>query len=97
MFSYYYEYLTFSNQIQITLSKLCIALNNIIKGKQTHLVLGNIDAKRDWGHAKDYIYGMWLMLQQQIPDDFILSTNETHSVREFVEKAFALKKFELHT
>jgi GDPmannose 4,6-dehydratase len=52
------------------------------------LVLGNIEAQRDWGHAKDYVYGMWLMLQQSKPDDFVLATGETHSVREFVEYAF---------
>jgi len=71
--------------------KITIALGNILKGTQDKLVLGNIDAKRDWGHARDYVYGMWLMLQQDEPDDYVLSTNEFHSVREFVEIAFALK------
>jgi len=52
------------------------------------LEIGNLDAKRDWGHAQDYVYGMWLMLQQDVPDDFILSMGETHSVREFAELAF---------
>jgi GDPmannose 4,6-dehydratase len=52
------------------------------------LYLGNIDAKRDWGHAKDYVYGMWLMLQQEKPTDYVLATGETHTVREFVERAF---------
>uniref|UniRef100_A0A6C0F4S2 GDP-mannose 4,6-dehydratase n=1 Tax=viral metagenome TaxID=1070528 RepID=A0A6C0F4S2_9ZZZZ len=52
------------------------------------LEIGNMDAKRDWGHAKDYVYGMWLMLQQSIPDDFVLATGETHTVREFLELAF---------
>ncbi|KAJ3100336.1 hypothetical protein HK100_004724, partial [Physocladia obscura] len=52
------------------------------------LYLGNIDAKRDWGHARDYVEGMWLMLQQQVPEDYVIATGETHSVREFVEKAF---------
>ena len=47
-----------------------------------------MDAKRDWGHAQDYVYGMWLMLQQDVPDDFVLATGETHTVREFVELAF---------
>jgi GDPmannose 4,6-dehydratase len=61
----------------------------IAKGKQKHLYLGNLDAKRDWGHAKDYALGMWLMLQQDEPDDFVLATGETRSVREFVEHAFA--------
>jgi GDPmannose 4,6-dehydratase len=71
--------------------KITMALKNIINEKQDFLVLGNLDAQRDWGHAKDYVYGMWLMLQQDKPDDFILSTNETHSVREFVQKAFQIK------
>jgi GDPmannose 4,6-dehydratase len=52
------------------------------------LEIGNMDAKRDWGHAQEYVYGMWLMLQQDVPDDFILATGETHTVREFVELAF---------
>jgi GDPmannose 4,6-dehydratase len=73
--------------------KITIALGNIIKGKQDKLVLGNINSLRDWGHAKDYVEGMWLMLQQEKPEDYILSTGEYHSVREFVEKTFALKGF----
>lgn len=52
------------------------------------LEIGNLDAKRDWGHAQDYVYGMWLMLQQDVPDDFVLATGETHSVREFISLAF---------
>ena len=75
--------------------KICTGIGNIIKGKQDRLVLGNINAKRDWGHAKDYVEGMWLMLQQDKPDDFVLSTNEFHTVREFVEKAFVLKGFNI--
>ena len=75
--------------------KITISIGNILKGKQDKLVLGNIDAKRDWGHARDYVEGMWLMLQQDKPDDFVLSTNEFHTVREFVEKAFALKGFDI--
>jgi GDPmannose 4,6-dehydratase len=50
--------------------------------------LGNLDAKRDWGHARDYIEAMWLMLQQDIPQDYVIATGESHSVREFVELAF---------
>jgi GDPmannose 4,6-dehydratase len=53
------------------------------------LHIGNLDAERDWGHARDYVEGMWLMLQQDKPDDYVLATGEAHSVREFVEKAFA--------
>jgi GDPmannose 4,6-dehydratase len=75
--------------------KITLALSNIIKGKQDKLILGNIDSLRDWGHAKDYVYGMWLILQNDKPDDYVLSTNEYHSVREFVEKTFALKGFSI--
>lgn len=52
--------------------------------------LGNLDSKRDWGHARDYVEAMWLMLQQKEPEDFVISTGEVHSVREFVEAAFAV-------
>ncbi|TPX36704.1 GDP-mannose 4,6-dehydratase [Synchytrium microbalum] len=69
--------------------KITRAVANIHLGYQECLYLGNIDAKRDWGHARDYIEGMWLMLQQEQPDDFVLATGETHTVREFVEKSFA--------
>lgn len=75
--------------------KITIALGNILRGKQDKLVLGNINSLRDWGHAKDYCYGMWLILQQETAEDFVLSTNEYHSVREFVEKSFALKGLNL--
>jgi GDPmannose 4,6-dehydratase len=75
--------------------KITIAIGNIFNGKQDKLILGNLDAKRDWGYAKDFVYGMWLILQADIPDDFILSTNEYHTVREFVEKAFLLKGVEI--
>ena len=67
----------------------------ILNGERETLVMGNIDAKRDWGHAKDYVEGMWRILQSDHPDDFILSTNEMHSVREFIERAFALKGFHI--
>ena len=67
----------------------------ILNGERDKLVLGNLDAKRDWGHAKDYVEGMWLILQQEKPDDYVLSTNEFHSVREFVEKAFKIKGFNI--
>lgn len=75
--------------------KITIALGKIVRGEQDKLVLGNLDSKRDWGHAKDYVRGMWLMLQQEHPEDFVLSTNEYHSVREFVEKAFGLVGFDI--
>ena len=57
-------------------------------GRQEKLSLGNMNAKRDWGFAGDYVKGMWMMLQQDKPDDFVLATNETHTVREFVEESF---------
>jgi GDPmannose 4,6-dehydratase len=69
--------------------KITRAVAAIEMGLQSKLYLGNLDAKRDWGHAKDYVEGMWLMLQQPKPDDYVLATGETHSVREFAEKAFA--------
>lgn len=68
--------------------KITLAIANIIAGKQEKLSLGNMNAKRDWGFAGDYVEGMWLMLQQDKADDFVLATNETHTVREFVEAAF---------
>lgn len=68
--------------------KVSRAVAEIHLGRSNCLYLGNLDAKRDWGHARDYIEGMWMMLQQDEPEDFVLSTNETHSVREFVERAF---------
>ncbi|WP_406659828.1 GDP-mannose 4,6-dehydratase [Methanolobus sp. ZRKC3] len=68
--------------------KITMAVANIKKGLQDKLYLGNIDAKRDWGFAGDYVEAMWLMLQQDEPDDFVIATGETHSVREFVELAF---------
>ena len=75
--------------------KITRGLNMIIKGQEDKLVLGNIDARRDWGHAKDYVEGMWRMLKHDKPDDFVLATGEFHTVREFVEKAFALKGFDI--
>lgn len=69
--------------------KITRAVAAIEHGLQDHLFLGNLDAKRDWGHARDYVEGMWLMLQQREPDDYVLATGEMHSVREFVEHAFA--------
>ena len=68
--------------------KITKAVAAIHNGQQQQLVLGNLDAKRDWGHAKDYVEGMWLMLQQETPDDYVLATGQTHSVREFVELSF---------
>jgi GDPmannose 4,6-dehydratase len=75
--------------------KITRGLNMILNGETDRLVMGNIDAKRDWGHAKDYVEGMWRMLQVDEPNDYVLSTNEFHSVREFIEKSFALKGFDI--
>eukprot|EP00752_Nemacystus_decipiens_P009684 g8653.t1 len=69
--------------------KITRAVARIHRGKQKCIYLGNLDAKRDWGHAKDYIKGMWLMVQRDEPSDYVLSTGECHSVKEFVQEAFA--------
>ncbi len=76
--------------------KITRAVAKIIAGKQTHLYLGNLEAKRDWGYAKDYVEAMWLMLQQPEGADYVISTGETHSVKEFLEVAFGIvgKKYE---
>jgi GDPmannose 4,6-dehydratase len=71
--------------------KITIALGRILRGEQEELVLGNLNAQRDWGHAKDYVYGMWLMLQQPKPDDYVLATGKAHSVRDFANAAFKYK------
>lgn len=68
--------------------KITRAVVRIAAGKQPKLFLGNLNAKRDWGHAKDYVEGMWRMLQQETPDDFVLATGKTTTVREFCERAF---------
>ena len=70
--------------------KITRAVASIKYKKQECLYLGNLDSKRDWGHAKDYVYGMWLMLQQQKPDNYVLSTGQQHTVRDFVERAFRI-------
>ncbi len=68
--------------------KITRAVARIVAGQQSKLYMGNLDAKRDWGYAKDYVKAMWLMLQQDEPDDYVIATGETHSVREFLELAF---------
>jgi len=75
--------------------KITRGLARILSGKDKYLYLGNLDAKRDWGYAKDFVEGMWLMLQQKTPDDYILATGETHSVREFVEECAKILKIDL--
>ncbi len=68
--------------------KITRAVAQIVAGRQKKLYLGNLDAKRDWGFAKDYVRAMWLMLQQEQPDDYVVATGETHSIREFLDVAF---------
>jgi GDPmannose 4,6-dehydratase len=75
--------------------KITLGLNKILKGETDRLVMGNINSLRDWGYAKDYVEGMWLMLQQEQPDDFVLSTGEMHTVKEFIEKSFNMKGFSI--
>lgn len=74
--------------------KISRGLARILSGKHPCVYLGNLDAKRDWGYAKDYVEGMWRMLQQKKPEDFVLATGETHSVREFVEECMRLLKID---
>lgn len=69
--------------------KITIAVANIVKSKWKCLYLGNLNAERDWGHARDYVEGMWRIVQQAEPDDWVLATGEKHTVREFATKAFA--------
>src|SRR5207245_2316282 len=69
--------------------KITLGATRIKEGLQRKLVMGNLDAKRDWGFAGDYVRAMWLMLQQEKPDDYVVATGETHSVREFLEVAFS--------
>ncbi len=75
--------------------KITIGLSKICKGEEDKLVMGNIDSLRDWGSAKDYVEGMWLILQADKPDDFVLATGEMHYVREFIELAFSIKGFDI--
>ncbi len=75
--------------------KITLSLARIKRGEQEVLELGNMDAKRDWGYAKDYVEMMWMMLQQDTPDDFVVATGETHTVREFVQLAAQIAGFEL--
>lgn len=75
--------------------KITLAVARIVKGIQKKLYLGNLDSKRDWGYAKDYVKCMWLMLQHSTPEDFVIATGEQHSVREFVEKAFNIVSIQI--
>jgi GDPmannose 4,6-dehydratase len=75
--------------------KITIGLGKILRGETDRLVMGNIDSLRDWGHARDYVEGMWRILQQDVAEDFVLATGEMHTVREFIEKAFTLRGFNI--
>lgn len=75
--------------------KVTEGIADIKAGRNTKIMLGNLDAKRDWGYAPDYVEAMWLMLQQEVPDDFVIATGETHSIREFCEEAFKLAGYEI--
>ena len=75
--------------------KITLAAGRIAEGLQDHLELGNLDSKRDWGYAKDYVECMWMILQHDTPEDFVIATGEQHTVRDFTEKAFASNGIEL--
>lgn len=75
--------------------KITLGIAGIKNGIQDKIYLGNLDAKRDWGYAKDYVEAMWLMLQQDTPDDYVIATGETHSIREFCEEAFRIAGYEI--
>jgi GDPmannose 4,6-dehydratase len=75
--------------------KITMGLNKILKGIDDKLTMGNINSFRDWGHAKDYVKGMWLILQHNEADDFVLATGSTHTVKEFIEKSFKIKGFDI--
>ena len=68
--------------------KIAKGVANIVKGKAEFIGLGNLDAKRDWGYAPEFVEAMWMMLQRKMPDDFVIGTGEVHTVREFAEEAF---------
>ena len=76
--------------------KITLAAGRIAEGLQDHLELGNMDSLRDWGYAKDYVECMWLMLQHDIPEDFVIATGEQHTVRDFTEKAFKANGIKIH-
>jgi len=75
--------------------KITIGLGKILRGEADRLTMGNIDSQRDWGHAQDYVEGMWRILQNDTPEDFVLSTGKMYSVRTFIEKAFDLKGIDI--
>jgi GDPmannose 4,6-dehydratase len=76
--------------------KITRAIARIVAGQQKKLYLGNLDSKRDWGYAKDYVRAMWLMLQQDAPDDYVVATGETHSIGEFLDISFNYVNLDWH-
>jgi GDPmannose 4,6-dehydratase len=76
--------------------KITRGIADILAGKVQHIFLGNLDAKRDWGYAKDYVEAMWLMLQQDEPDDYVIATGQTWTVRDFLDRAFGLVGLDWH-
>ena len=82
--------------VEFVTRKITVAVANIKKGRQKELRLGNLDAKRDWGYAREYVAGMFEMLQQETPDDYVLATGETHTVEEFVVAAFSAVNLDWH-
>ena len=75
--------------VEFVSRKITAGVANVLAGRQMKVRLGNVEARRDWGHARDYVEAIWLMLQQSEPDDYVIATGEDHSVREFAERAFA--------
>jgi len=75
--------------------KITRGLGMILRGERDRIVMGNLDSFRDWGHSKDYVKGMWMILQNKNADDYVLSTNEYHSVREFIELSFGMRGFDI--
>lgn len=82
--------------VEFLTRKVTLAIANIKAGLQKDLHLGNLSAQRDWGYAEEYVYAMWLMLQQDKPSDYVIATGETHSVKEFVEAAFSYAGLDFH-
>lgn len=81
--------------VEFVSRKITLGVGKYLKTKNSVIEIGNLDAKRDWGYAKDYVEGMWRILQYDIPDDYVLASGETHTVREFVEKAFRVVGIEI--
>lgn len=81
--------------LEFVTRKITYGIARIKRGLQDKIVLGNLDSKRDWGYAKEFVEGMWLMLQQKSPEDFVLATGETHTVREFIEYAFKTAGYDI--